>query len=407
LKRCNENPVIPFDPYIIPDDIYGVIYQYLSPESKSAFSLVDKQRFKICSHSATAICFLPPKGFSNYPKNIYSGLIERYPNIRKITFKSRFRIGSNESYEKQIRALIKFLNANPDKHPLEHIKEMDLQEIDWNQRLSIRSTDPNNALHIDNIRELNRSLLSALSHAKLESITWKSNKMATVIREQEIQPILEKAVGLKHFAFDAIINEEFNLSFEKQSNLVSASFTPRITLGPLATHSLSTCQNLKALITGYSQDMQNAFIKNAWGLKQLTLTAVQDTTELSFTKQMPHLEFLTLFGSFFLDPSKILELGLNCPNLKELRIHHLDLSEEDFIKAFQGFPNLKLLIFEEPHKITTKICESLKTSCPKLDSYSLQWSSPWSNRWIFSSSSMSCRVLSPNPYSLYRNYLKF
>lgn len=390
MKRCSENPSIPFDPYIIPDDIYHAIHQHLSPQSKRAFSQVDKHRLKICSHLATAICFLPPKDFSHYPKNIYPCLIERYPNIRKITFESRYRCGSNESYDKQIRAFIKFLNANPDKHPLEHIKEMDLQEIDWHHWLSTRSTDPTHALHIDNIRELNRSLLSNLSHAKLESITWKAFKLATVIRLQEIQPILEKAAGLKHFELDAIINEEFNLSFERQPQLVTAIFTPRIPLGPLATHSLSSCQNLETLITGYSnsQDMQNAFNKNAWGLKQLTLTAVQDTTELSFTKQMPHLEFLTLFGSFFLDHSKILELGQNCPNLKELRIQRLDLSEEDFIQAFQGFPNLELLIFEEPSKLTAKVWESLKTNCPKMNSYNLQWSSPWSNRWIFSSNSM-------------------
>lgn len=389
MKRCNENPYIPFDPYIIPDDLYGAIYQHLSPESKSTFSLVDKKRLEICSQLATAICFLPPEEYSKAPENIYQCLIERYPNIQVLTFESRYRCGGNQSNESKIRSLIDFLNANQEKHPLGHVKVMNIQEIDWHQRLNFRSLEPNDILHMDQMRELNRSFLSALSHTKLESITWKAFQISTVLRGPEIQPVLEKASELKHFKFDAVVHDEFNLSFEKQSELVSAQFLPRVDVGPATINSLSKCLNLKILTAGYShsEDLQNAYKNNAWNLKRLMLTAMRDAHDLSFTTQMPALESLRIFGSFILDSARLQDLGTNCKSLKKLHIQHLFLNEEDLCHAFQGFSNLEMLIFNTSNEITEKIRESFKVNCPKLDGYNHQIISFWSHRWVFHSKS--------------------
>lgn len=169
MKRCNENPIIPFDPYVIPDDIYGVIYHDLSPEAKRAFSMVDKKRLEICSQLASAIWFMPPKDFSKTSDNIYRHLIARYPNIRKITFEAYFQVNGKKVFEKQIHALIDFLNKNKDKHPLSHIKQMDIREIGCD----------------------NQAFLGPLSHPRLESVIWRTLHGSSALHGKDIQPILD------------------------------------------------------------------------------------------------------------------------------------------------------------------------------------------------------------------------
>lgn len=381
MKRCNENPFIPFDPYIIPDDIYGAIYQHLSPKSKNAFSQVDKHLLKLCSHLATSICFLPPKSSSNPPENIYQVLLARYPHIQKLTIESDRPVYLTKNI-KQLCDFIDFLNANEENHPLSHVKELDIQELEWDVELDLYRP-----LHKQWHKDLNKRLLSSLSHNKLESFVWKTlnSHDVTPLSFLEIQPILEKAVELKDFKIDGIldaITENFYLSFEKQTKLVSAC----VGLSKLQTVlSLKGCSELESLDINCNTICPTvftpAFKNQAWNLKRLKLSL--QCSDFQFNEQMPHLEILNLYRSALGDQSPLEDLGINCPKLRELRLDHISLSEEGIARLLQGLSNLEVFIFEADLEITEEIMGSITQNCPKINSFMSEMISPNRIEWTF------------------------
>lgn len=374
MKRCCENPFT-----TIPSDAFDYLHQYLSPGARKALSQVDKYRLEVCSKLANSICFFPSEKHSDAPENIYPCLIERYPNIQKLTLESRYLSGNEgASHEKQIQTLIAFLTTNLDKHPLSHIRNLDIQEIKW-------------ADNLKHANELNRSFLGALSHAKLESVTWRILGEATLLKGEEIQPILEKATELKHFQLNGhILSDQFNLSFEKQPHLVSAIFNPGLFIYHKTITSLSGCRDLKTLAVGCHfldmPDMQKAFNKNSWNLKRLTLLIPSKNSNITFTKQMPELEFLTILDGLPSDRLRLGKLGLNCPKLKELRILKLGLNEDRVDRQLQGLSNLELLIFKGSDQLAERVWDSIKANCPKIDSKTSTPISLGCTEWTFYSS---------------------
>lgn len=369
MKRCQEHfgSYFPFD--TLPLEIFERIHDNLDASDKVNLRKVSMSMLRDCSSLARSICFLPPKIFSDAPENIYQELLERYPNISKITFQSNHRCGGNRSNEKQIRALIAFLTNNKDEHPLSHIRKLDIQEIDWHDML-----DPALAVHtphIADIKELNRSFLNALSHDKLESVVWRTFDDCSCLTGQEIQPILEKSLNLKHFQLAGSIPfHKLHISFEKQSQLASVIFKSDLLVDDKTITSLSKSQKLKTLSFGcHHRD-----------------------SSLEFTKQMPNLEFLTICNRFPLNENKLESLGINCPRLKELRIDKLELNNDGIARLIQGLFKLEVLIFKEPHQIEEDaLIESIKENCPKMDIVASRSVPPDLKQWIL------CSTLNPTP----------
>lgn len=363
---------------IIPNDVFGIIHQHLSAESKSALSQVDKFQLKVCSHLATDICFLPPKELSNTPDNIYPGLIARFPNIRKITFESYYQEDDEKIFQKQVRALINFLSKNKDKHPLSHVKEMDIREVRCGKMPALKD-----------LENINLSFLSALSHPGLESIIWRTFNGSTPLHSVNIQPILEKAVNLKHFQIHGLFQFlHINLSFKNQSELASVLFNSGLNASAKTIKSLSQCENLEKLATGYhyftADSIEKIFNSSTWNLKHLTLTIPSKNADLSFTKQMHLLESLTILSGH--PSTSLINLGTNCPNLRELRIEKLTLEDEKIAKMLQGLSKLEVFIFKSPHAPTEIVLESLNNNCPLLDAHQSQSTITAWKQWTYFSS---------------------
>jgi hypothetical protein len=353
--------------YSVPYDVYGIIHHYLTSASKSTMRQLDKEHLSVYSKLAKNIIIKPPQDLSKTPDNIYQILIERFPNIRKLIFESCYFEVDKKVFQKQIHALIEFLNKNKDKHPLSHIKEMDIREIECDNPLFLR----------------------ALSHSGLESVTWRTFYAATPLNGKSIQPILEKAIGLKHFQIHGIF-ESFhnNLSFANQSELTSVLFDSNVFGSAKTIKSLSQCKKLEKLATGYhyftAHSIEKTFNSNPWNLKHLILTVPSQNANVSFTKQMPLLECLTILSGH--PSNNLISLGTNCPNLRELRVEKLTLEDDKIVKMLQGLSKLEVLIFKSPHEPSRMVLESLKNNCPEIDSHESKSTVTAWKQWTYYSS---------------------
>lgn len=270
----------------VPNDVYDLVRQYLSPQSKSALSQVDKRQHAISSQFARCICFLPSKEPSR--ASMYVDLLKRYSSIKMLSFESA-DYESGLSNEKQIQALVKFLNEDKGMHPMSHITFMSIQEVKL-----IEPLNPNDRIQLAKHKELNHSLLSALSHTNLQHIEWQSIWESTELTDQDILPILEKAIHLKHFKVKAnsIINDTFNLSLENHLQLISATFEGcRVGMETLV--SLNKSTSLKALSMPHCFDPH----EDNWSIEHLIL---EKANNIKFIEKMPNLKSLTIhnLGSF-------------------------------------------------------------------------------------------------------------
>ena len=335
--------------YNIPYDVYGIIHRYLTSESKSALQQLDKIHLSVYSKLAHEIILKPPQGLSQTPDNIYKILIERFQNIRKITFESCYFEDDKKAFQKQIRMFIEFLMTPIEKHPLSHIRELDIREMESDNSL----------------------FLSALSHSGLESVVFRTFHQSTLLNGKAIQPILEKAANLKHFQIHGIF-EAFhnNLSFVNQAELTSVLFDSNALCSAKTIQSFSQCKKLEKLATGYhyftAHSIEKIFNSNLWNLKHLILTVPSQNANVSFTKQMPLLESLTILSGH--PSNNLVNLGTNCPKLRELRVEKLTLEDDKIAKMLQGLSNLEVLIFKSPHTPSRVVLEALKLNCPKIDS---------------------------------------
>lgn len=351
----------------IPCDVYGIIHQYLPSSAKGVMRQLDKEHLTMYSKLAKDIIIKPPQDLSKTPANIYEILIERFPYIQKLTFESYYLEGDKKIFQKQIHALIEFLNKNKDKHPLSHIKEMDIREIEHDNPLFLR----------------------ALGHSGLESVIWRTFHGSTALQGKDIQPILEKAKGLKHFqihgSFESFHN---NLSFANQPELTSVQFDSNVFGSAKTITSLSQCKKLEKLATGYhyftAHTMEKIFNSNVWNLKHLILTVPSQNANVSFTKQMPLLERLTILSGH--PSTSLINLGANCPSLRELRIEKLTLEDEKIAKMLQGLSKLEVFIFKSPHEPSRLVLESLKSNCPLLDSHESKSTVTAWKHWTYFSS---------------------
>lgn len=392
MKRCHETPFTSFNPYIIPDDIYGAIYHHLSPKDKNAFSEVDKKRLEICSTLAKAICFLPPKTSSNPPEKIYETLLARYPNIQKLTIEADRPVYLTNNL-KQICDFIDFLEANQKNHPLSHVKELNIQELAWNVKL-----DYLNPLHIQLHRDLNKRFNSSLGHSKLESFVWKkvSEDVCYPTSFLEMQPILDKALDLKHFKMESIyhgIMEPFDLSFVKQTKLVSAAVGLCKPATALTLEKCSLLESLELNCVAFSPLLVTPVFRNqAWNLKRLKVS--YQFSDFEFAMQMPHLESLSATVSSSLsDHAELENLGRYCPKLRELYLGDLNLSEEGLTRLLKGLPNLEILQYEHTQlEISDETRASITQSCcPKIDTFSSEKTAPNEKCMTFYSSKIGLK----------------
>ena len=319
MKRCQE--YVPLDPFsFIPDDIFYNIHQNLSPTSRRRLSLLDKHRLAVCARIVKEICFLPPDSRDNSLEDVYQNLIARYPKIQKLTILSH-RVNFKTNNREQILDFIVFLDSKKNEaHPLSHIKEMDIQEMKLPQALVHCSEED-----LNNHTFLNHMLLSALSHAKLKSVTWRTFRKTTRLTGLEIQPILNKANSLKHFQVEGIFKlQSHSLSFKNRTDLNTIKLCRGILVDHVTISTLQNSPNLSLLNIEYSyrDKTEQAFTKSTWNLKHLTLSLPMNFTNLAFLEKMPHLEYLTLLNGY----PTIHNLKLF--KLREMRIEKLNLSEE-------------------------------------------------------------------------------
>lgn len=374
MKRYDEF-ITPFDLLSwLPVDLFNVIHQELPPQSKAALTLTDKHKHLLCSQVAKEICFLPPNHSSAPPKDIYPALLARYPNIRKLTLLSH-RNNCKTNNATQIHNLIKFLNFQKDRLPLSHIKELDIQEMKLPCALVHCSKQD-----LKDHSHLNQNLLRALSHPQLESVIWRTFRKSTRLTCEDIQPILDKAISLKHFQTMGIFNRpQHTLSFKIQTQLQSIILSPSIYVDHQTISSLKNSLNLKILNATYScrNNDENAWNQIPWNLKQLTLSIPINLINIAFIEKMPLLEHLTILNGFPTINS------LKLPNLRELRIERLNLSEDSIATLMLELKELEVFIFQGEYPAVEKVWTAIQSNCPKIDScLSDLTKQPW-NCWIF------------------------
>ncbi len=157
-----------------------------------------------------------------------------------------------------------------------------------------------------------------------------------------------------------------------------------ISINAEALNSLAQCRWLETLALGGMQNPESAaiFLTKSWNLKRLAIHLKCE--DFGFTKNMPHLEFLTLRGSSLSEEANMEELGINCKNLKELRMSPMQLNKTRLDKLTKQLSKLEVFIFRGPQKLQDTE-ETIKNNCPLLNLNHSEKSNRWSLLTFYSS----------------------
>lgn len=357
MKRCHENYF-----NIIPFDAFNFLHSYLDPIAKKSLTSVDKSCYKACSDRVASLRLSPPKN-TDAPLDILPRLINRFPNIRKLEFgPHEYRCNEDkagsESKEKYLRALISFLEANPSKHPLSHVRSLKVHEIDsGNLPFCIKSNKQ--------MEELNHSFLKSLVHSQLESLVITTLTNDSVLKGKEIKPLLEPLLLLKKFEFNGELGE---CSFKNQENLVSLRIE-QLTGQTGTVESLKTCKKLHSLSVKClfeSSEIIRVLSWHSWPLRRLEISKINDHDDLNaLTKQLPELEHFSIMGNFTPKQSDLIALSINCPKLRMLKIGYSLLNNNDLVLLTKGLSQLETISFEAP-RITGEGVAFIAENCPNL-----------------------------------------
>ncbi len=364
MKRSYE-PTPSYIPYL-PPEIYGYIRQFMSSESRANWCAVDKERRDMFSKLASSICIRPPtERLSSSPVSIYEDLIARYPHVQKIKFEPCSFDDRELSFEKRILAFIDFCKKS-ENHPLTHVKELNVRKLLSN--------------------DTNKAFLNALSNPGIESVIFRPHLALESLGREDIQPILTNSKGLKHFQIQGLITTfSIPISFKDLPELTSVIMAPDAYISPVTIKSLRRCTKLDSLSASYhawiAPGVEQAFKNHTWNLKHLSLAFPFRSTTLSFIKQMPLLESLTLHCDFI--PPNLKNLSAKCPNLKKLHVETSDQDDYQLAKTLQGFSNLETLIFISSSNPGETLLKSIGDNCPKLKLSKSKKISDTCTRWTY------------------------
>ena len=292
------------------------IIEYGDRTTKKALSMVDRRTNAVMSSMVRCIRIFPPKCFSlrerplNMPKDVLVKVIRRFPNLGRIIFEPENNYNSFGAEEMPyLESLISYLENNPEKHPLNFIKKIQLREITVDE--------------FGRAKELNSRFLGSIGHEELEDLRIAAYHLGSALSGVEIQPALKNSPNLKTFVFNGFqTGQTVDLSFESQHQLTKVKLLHW--KGSASTiESLRNCKALEELVIHCAEfspeEIKAALLEDhPWNLKRLELKGIilKNDAELDvITQKLPNLERLSVELES-ISAEGMEQLGRNCPKLK-------------------------------------------------------------------------------------------
>lgn len=363
------------------------IYQFSDFEDKKNLSLVNKTIYQIGARITQSLHIMaplftvenePPK---DIPDNVLVNVIQRYPNVRKLTFGLSYCYGGQFElmHNKYLRILIAYLTENQAQHPLSQVKKMVIREIVGQIFTYYHGIIGSRIFSEKKRSELNLSIMESLGHPNLESLVIKAFHNGSTLTGKEVTPILQKSLQLKKFALHCFqADNQFDISFKGHAKLISAKFDHFS--GPVSSiESLKSCSGLQTLILknpdfkiedGIKQILMS---KHSWKLKKLEIEdiLIKSDGELdAITKNFPDLEHLCISLSNISEDS-LEALGKNCPKLRNLYFNYDKVTNQGIDRLTQHLSELKALSFTQGYQITEEGVASIARNCRQLQVLSM------------------------------------
>lgn len=318
-------------------------------------SQVDKNLYMLSCHVTETLCICPPSFTkSAYSESILVDLIKRYPHIKKLSIGRK-----NRGFESSEESYLRVLNVYLSIFPLDHVKTLIFREI--------------GGTGADESKEINRQLMQALSHIKLESISIRLLNETSILTGSEIQPILEKSLNLKKFKLRCYSNDHplIALTFAKQAHLISANFiefcAPAETL-----ESVKSCSKLKSLKLSnahHSQHIKTLLSEKASEkLTRLSIPGITIESDIelnAITKTHPNLEHLNITLGPISDEGAAI-IGSNCPKLRSILLNYQTATDKGLALLSSKLASLEELWMNKGFNITGTGVAAIAKNCSKL-----------------------------------------
>jgi hypothetical protein len=352
---------------ILYDALINKFYIFFDKEMKSNFMLLNKKSYSIRVKNVKILRLFAYREYlkKNNQHNILINILKSYSNITELILGPKNGAHNNEEFgpdnEMELNLLIQYLLTTK----LNHIKKITIREI--KESFFYKSNN-------FNAKTINAKLMELLGHNNLESITISSVCNGSILTGYEVQNILDTSINLKKFEINTFqSHQNINVSFEKQTQLVSAIF--KYFNGPYETiESLKFCCKLEILIiTNLNyiviKQITNLLLKSKWwNLKILQIPSMVLNSDIEldiFTKNYNQLKHLSIkFGNISDDGFAI--LGKNCQNLRILEFNCTFITDEGIKNMTNNIPHLESLTFDQGYNITNKGVSYIAKNCPKL-----------------------------------------
>lgn len=370
-----QNPLFLWN--ALPNDTVGEIYQFCDSETRKTLSLVNSEIYEVGREITQGIVLHGPckkPDFRNIPDRILVNILERYPNIKKLTFGCHPIFGPNDA--KYLSFLIEYLSDQKKNALIKGIKKLTFFELNE----SVFKLDDFNKCTLNTY--INKRLLDILCPKNLEILKIKINSFSSVV---DLYQSTFDRFNLKKLSIKPVRhprerwNRGCNLLLDKQTNLKSLKINEfKISLKTF--ESLLSCKKLEIFdfespwsMNEYDCNADNIQIFNSiclnksfpWKLKKLSpLGAFGDKEFEIMLKKFPEIECLSIYNHHI--SNKCYDLvGKYCSNLRELSMGNLCKFELTSLSS-HNLQNLKLLdisaleLTNESYLEIAKNCSSLR-----------------------------------------------